>query len=172
MSILLPRRAAEPPYPFPIYARTGWLIPLPTEHEINQIQATSRVMSIHAQEMLKWRRNLVIRSESIYPYNCVGMIFASRRAWIDIDHIYDVLREDGYEQVAIDQVIEGDVVLYKRGGLPTHIGLIITIDRSLGTPNIRVMSKWGADPEFIHFIEDVPEIFGRPSEFYTDRRTP
>jgi hypothetical protein len=51
----------------------------------------------------------------------------------------------------MNQVIEGDVVLYQDvEGRPTHVALIITIDRSLGVPNIKVLSKWGLHPEFIH----------------------
>jgi hypothetical protein len=97
------------------------------------------------------------------------MIFAARRAWIEIDYIYDLFREDGYRAISLDGVMEGDVVLYKKNGQPTHVGLIMTIDRSFRTPNVKVMSKWGKDPEFIHFIETVPELFGSPAEYWTDR---
>lgn len=97
------------------------------------------------------------------------MIFAARRAWIEIDYIYDILREDGYHRINAGFMMEGDLALYKRDGNPTHVGLIITIDRSLRTPNIKVLSKWGKNPEFIHFIEDVPELLGQPAEYYTDR---
>jgi hypothetical protein len=97
------------------------------------------------------------------------MIFASRRAWIEIDHIYDILREDGYRVISLNQAMEGDIVLYKRNGNPTHIGLIIMMDRSLGAPSIKIMSKWGRDPEFIHFIDQVPDIFGPAAEYFTER---
>jgi hypothetical protein len=48
------------------------------------------------------------------------------------------------------------------------VGLIVTIDRSIGE-NIVVMSKWGRDAEFLHFIEDVLELLGTPAEYWTDR---
>jgi hypothetical protein len=161
----------RPGEPDPIFARSGWRIPRTSPQEVLLLAPvmSAKLMQIHAQEMTEWKRYLTVRSESLYPYNCVGMIFASRRAWIEIDHVYDVLREDGYRQVSLDQATEGDVVLYKRNGNPTHVGLIIMIDRGLGTPSVKIMSKWGRDPEFIHFIDQVPSIFGVPSEYYTER---
>jgi hypothetical protein len=109
-------------------------------------------VQIRAKELEKSHPNVRIRSAPEHPYNCVGMIFASRRAWIEIDHIYRLLREDGYRKIPRGKIVEGDVVLYKYGGDPAHVGVIMFIDR--GLTNIKVMSKWGEDAEFIHFIED------------------
>ena len=97
------------------------------------------------------------------------MIFASRRVWIEIDHISELLKADGYRRISDEDIMEGDVVLYKQSETPTHVGVIMFIDCSLGTPNIKVMSKWGKDAEFIHFLEDVPQQFGQPVEYYTER---
>jgi hypothetical protein len=146
-------------------SRSGW--PIPCE-EPNLLPI--EILKIHAQELMKWRANLTLRSISPYPYNCVGMIFAARRAWIEIDHIYRLLAEDGYRKIELERIMVGDLVLYidnlKR--TPTHVGIIVTIDYSIGR-TIKVMSKWGRDPEFIHLIENVPEFFGSPSEYWTDR---
>src|SRR5688572_5232203 len=99
----------------------------------------------------------------------MGLVFANRRAWIEIDYIYDVLREDGYHQIRQDQVKSGDIVLYKdEKQFPVHVGLIIFVDFSIGT-TIRIISKWGLDPEFYHFMENVPYQLGKPAEFWTDR---
>lgn len=129
-------------------------------------------IQLNAQEILSWRPNARLRSIDVYPYNCVGMIFAARRAWIEIDHIYDLLRGDSFRQISEGEVMVGDLILYiDANNEPAHIGLIITVDLIGVAKNIRVMSKWGKDAEFIHFIEDVPAQMGKPMKFYTDRKT-
>lgn len=35
---------------------------------------------------------------------------------------------------------------------------------------ITVMSQWGADGEYIHLLDEVPDDFGKVREFWTDRR--
>jgi hypothetical protein len=35
--------------------------------------------------------------------------------------------------------------------------------------NIKVISKWGQEAEFIHDVDDVLDLLGRPSEYWTDR---
>ena len=110
-----------------------------------------------------------MRSASPHPYNCVGMIFTSRRAVIEIDHIYAILREDGYRRITLQDVIVGDVVLYRDAVEPTHVALVTLIDRIGNSLNVRVISKWGLDPEFEHFMENVPARLGVPVEFYTER---
>lgn len=130
-------------------------------------------VQINAQALMdmdRFRNRLVLRSVDNFPYNCVGMIFASRRAFIDIDEIYSLLREDGYTRIESHAVVEGDIVLYKYANKPTHVALIISAERVGRTPSIRVISKWGLDAEFIHFEHDVPELFGEPAEYYTDRK--
>jgi len=164
MSILIPGQELASSSPFPLHARSGWQIPTarPALEDI-------RVLQIRSQELHRWRPNAQLRAVSSFPYNCVGLIFASRRAWIEIDHIYDILREDGYKQVRLEDIMIGDVVLYKNyRGEPVHVALVVTVDRVFGL-NVKVLSKWGVDGEFIHFIEDVPPFLGTPSEVYTER---
>lgn len=167
MPILIPGMQ-EPQHPAEnaIRTRTGKFIP------VENFPPTSlKLMQIRAQALLKERGTIELRSVDGYPYNCVGMIFASRRAWIEIDHIYDLLREDDYKRIQVEDVKPGDIVLYKDNGAPLHVGLVIMVERIGLTPNIKVVSKWGKDPEFIHFMEDVPSLLGKPVEFYTDRKT-
>jgi hypothetical protein len=104
------------------------------------------------------------------------MIFAGRRAWIHIDHIYDLLREDNYTEIPRSSAMRGDLVLYKNyKHAPTHIGLIIDVQRDthLGNKvdNMTVLSKWGQLAEFIHAIDNVISNLGMASAFYTDRKT-
>jgi hypothetical protein len=98
------------------------------------------------------------------------MIFASRRAVIEIGHIYAILREDGYRRIQLRDVVVGDVVLYRDAIEPTHVALVTAVDRVGDTVSVRVISKWGLDPEFEHFMENVPPRLGVPVEFYTERQ--
>jgi cell wall-associated NlpC family hydrolase len=98
------------------------------------------------------------------------MIFAARRAFIDIDYVYNILRDDGYRLVDSDEVVPGDVVLYKQGDEPSHVALVIATGRIGNVLSVRVISKWGLDAEFEHFMENVPAQLGVPSEFYSERQ--
>ena len=163
MVILLPGDT-DSPEEHPIYARSGWRIPQERPQPID-----GRLIRTRAEELQRWRPNIALRSLSNYPYNCVGLVFASRRAWIEIDHVYKILEEDGYYRVRRDEVVSGDVVVYKdQKNMPRHVALIVTIER-YKTLNIRVISKWGQDAEFIHYLEDLVPQLGEPTEFYTDR---
>lgn len=108
-------------------------------------------------------------------YNCMGLIFACRRAWIDTEHLAAILTGDEYRRLAgPGETQSGDVVVYreKRGQRVCHVGVVLTVEPEINTASrrIRVMSQWGADGEYIHFIEDVPEILGEPVEYWTERR--
>lgn len=110
-------------------------------------------------------------------YNCVGLVFASRRTWVDTRVVPTILREDGYDRLAgLADVEIGDLVIYRetRGNTMTHIGIIV--EQRAHVPSaeweITVMSKWGAAGEYIHPLKDIPIHYGEPAEFWTDRRLP
>jgi cell wall-associated NlpC family hydrolase len=110
-------------------------------------------------------------------YNCMGLAFASRRTSVDIKHVRMILREDGYRRLANTQALQvGDIVLYGDGlgGGLAHVGITARIDEDLESAErgIRVLSQWGYDGEYLHWIEDVPLLLGRPVEFWTDRKDP
>jgi hypothetical protein len=154
---------------FPVYARSGWLIPQPDE----PVPAySSDIIRIRANDLMVQHPNkLTIRSVSSYSYNCVGMIFASRRAYIEITHINRILREDGFHQISINEITVGDIVLYKFRSQPSHVAIVTGVTGSIGHKiDVRVLSKWGLDAEFEHFMENVPRAtLGEPAEFYTER---
>jgi hypothetical protein len=52
---------------------------------------------------------------------------------------------------------------------PTHIALIVEVGRIGQTPSIKVISKWGLEAEYIHFMENVPSEYGSSHRFYTER---
>jgi hypothetical protein len=103
----------------------------------------------------------------------MGLVFASRRTHVDIEYLAMILDDNGYRRLTGEREAEiGDLVVYKKNLAPTHVGIIIGFDDDLsaGTRKIKVLSKWGADGEYIHRIDDVPAVFGVPAEFWTDRR--
>jgi hypothetical protein len=112
---------------------------------------------------------------STSTYNCMGLVFASRRTWVDPEYIRLILRGDEYQRVAnLFDVQIGDIVLYSanNGKGITHVGIVVEVIPQIrtGSFQFKVMSKWGADGEYIHFMEDVPKQLGHPCEYWTDRR--
>jgi hypothetical protein len=109
-------------------------------------------------------------------YNCIGMVVASRRAWVDTSDLLRVLQEDGLRLLAEgDLPANGDVVVYRRDGAVTHAGLIIACNVLIAGNRVdpfRVLSQWGADGEYEHDSGDVPQALGSPVEYWTDRRVP
>jgi hypothetical protein len=120
--------------------------------------------------------HVILRSLSV-RYNCVGMVFATRRTWIDPDQIPRILKDDEYKRLDDwnSTACVGDIVLYRdEDNNIAHVGVIISIDPDFQSskPSIRVLSKWGPWAEVIHELDDVLETFGAPAEIWTDRRLP
>ena len=110
-------------------------------------------------------------------YNCVGLVVASRRTWVDPEHLIRILREDGYRQLpGVAEVQPGDVVVYRDSdGQVCHVGFVV--ERNLivlgeRSDPLKVLSKWGADGEYIHDSLDLPPLLGTPTDYWTDRRLP
>lgn len=109
-------------------------------------------------------------------YNCIGMIVASRRTWVDPADLIRVLRDDGYRKLnGPEQSDVGDVVIYHDdNGNPCHAGIVLRKNLLLDNRReelLTVLSKWGSDGEYIHGAFRVPVYLGTPAEYWTDRRT-
>jgi hypothetical protein len=107
-------------------------------------------------------------------YNCIGLIVASRRAWVDPSDLIRVLREDGYRKLTSAQEAEmGDVVIYRnQRGEVCHAGIVLRKNLLSGQEDdlLTVLSKGGADGEYIHGLSKLPAYLGTPTQFWTDRR--
>jgi len=151
-----------------ICTRSGWKIPeleepLPSHPFFNDVEQFTRFY-LHKFVGLK------VRSKSEYPYNCVGMVFSSRRAAINPSYLNKILQEDNYRPISRNEVQVGDVVVYSYRNELSHVGIILKVELIGQTPIFTVMSKWGdVAPEFVHLIDQVPEVLGEPIAFYTDR---
>ena len=154
------------------FARSGWPIPVPRLAILDEIpsSATFGLVRIRTDALVnemnaKGKTNLKIRSVSEYPYNCVGMVFCSRRASVDIEHVFDILTQDGYNKISKDELIPGDLVLYTFDDEPSHIGMVSCVSSF----ELLVLSKWGKDGEVEHDYKQVPEWLGTLTTFYSTR---
>jgi hypothetical protein len=100
------------------------------------------------------------------------MVFAARRTCVLEDSVSVIQREDGYRGTSHPMV--GDVAVYRsREGDVQHVGLVVEIRQLIAgfrENEIMVLSKWGADGEYLHRRDDVPEIYGRFTEYWTERQ--
>lgn len=109
-------------------------------------------------------------------YNCMGMVFGSRRTWIDPDRFLMIVTDDGYRLLPKGAaVVQGDVAVYRnRVSLEVeHVGIVVGIKVEAGGSGLEVLSKFGADGEYFHAAEEVPAMFstsgGCALEIWTDR---
>ena len=109
---------------------------------------------------------------TLQGYDCMGLVFATRRTMVATDQLTMILTEDEYHQIDATDLYWGDVVVYKFGleTAAAHVGLVSHFEASLVGLVTFVISKWGAGPEYVHPIDEVPEQFGVPVEYWTDRR--
>jgi hypothetical protein len=110
---------------------------------------------------------LLVRSSALY--NCMGLVFASRRTTISIERVREILLHDRYSKRNFWEPQVGDVVVYTNDDEdePVHVGFIyekrIIVDQN--DDGITVLSKWGDKGEYLHRLNDFPE--GRPTELWT-----
>ena len=106
-------------------------------------------------------------------YNCGGLVFGSRRVWIEPDEFRQILTDDGYQPVT-QPFQPGDVVLYGKSlDDIDHVGFVHCVNRvmlpSRREPEVWVRSKWGPWGEYVHEIKDVPMLLGQPLETFRFR---
>jgi len=153
----------------PLYTRAGDRVPT---SKANYLSGFS------AEEMDKINQKSFpnIKRRSLDPsYNCMGMVFAFRRAWVEPKHISRLLAEDEYYEVCRIDTVPGDLIAYyvdKDRQTLTHIGIIVAKrgDIEKADWNIQVLSKWGLYGEYLHDEGDVPNHFGNLRIYYSERK--
>ena len=163
-------RPGQPAYPsLLLETRARWQIPNEMRPDLNPV--------VRAESIRIWRENRPnARLRSITgTYNCIGLIVASRRTWVDPGDLLRVLTDDGYRRLRGEAEAElGDVVVYRDHAREVcHAGIVVR--KNLYDPTnpgeaLVVLSKWGQEGEYEHDASDVPELCGQPVEFWTDRK--
>ena len=133
----------------------------------------AETMAYRRDLILAGHPDVVVRSLSS-EYNCVGMVFGSRRTAIEPELVPRILHEDGYERVPDESdLVTGDVIVYKTDNNQVgHVGVIAHIRTTIYPPSrkITVLSQWGFHGEYLHDINDVDPEYGTRKEFWTDRK--
>ena len=93
------------PHRQPLATKKG--TPIPNTRRLPQPPAA---MAARAEAVRKGHPTAELRSLSS-EYNCVGMALASRRAFVDIEHLTLILEEDGYRRVSDRDVVAGDLAV-------------------------------------------------------------
>jgi hypothetical protein len=110
-----------------------------------------------------------------YDYNCHGLTFLSRRAWMDestpVDPFRLLFADDDYEGIPVERILPGDIAVYykrEKGSLLVggrreevrgsiqHTGIVVQIDRGTNPPRIWILSKWSDLGEYLHTLDNCP----------------
>ena len=161
----------------PVYTREGNIIPQVDFEDYEHWKKQQSVEEIQRRTDLDFRdlpqmyfSQRKVRSVAPFMYNCVGMIFASRRAWIEPEELKLIFDDDKYRKISRDELECGDIVIYTKGNERTHVGLVTCVQRTDGQIGpIYVLSKWGMNAEVEHRLDVVPAKYGRPSEYWSEK---
>lgn len=128
-------------------------------NEIENSQATDidRLEISHFYAVIKKHPRAIQRVGLMPLYNCHGMTFACKRTGISDNYTINlILEDDNYKEIAKENIMAGDIVLYiSENGDYEHSGIIVS-EPDKHTPFPRVVSKWGRGPEMIHYLHDCP----------------
>lgn len=154
----------------PLVTRTGRHIPNRRRHQIS-----AEIMKYAVAIIKEICPEARLRSLDT-TYNCVGLIFASRRTNVDTDELSWILSDDDYKEVSEDQVEVGDLIMYRpdHGQTANHVGIIVEIMPNIAAAqrNFRVLSQWGSNGEYLHEAADVPtNWYGKHLNYFTQRVT-
>lgn len=102
---------------------------------------------------------LFSRTEPSHSYNCHGLAFANRRAFVEEDSVLDVLPDDGYTRIELREVLPGDVAIYWYEDdplRPEHTGVVTWVEPGSALRVPWVLSKWGDGSEYVHRFNNTP----------------
>ncbi|MBY0230867.1 MAG: hypothetical protein K2W96_16395 [Gemmataceae bacterium] len=160
----------QPVFPqLPLHTKQGRQIPNKVRHEPPPARLRASV-----ELWQRERPGAVLRSLT-GTYNCIGMIVACRRTCVEPEDLLWVLADDGCRKLGGEAEAQlGDVVVYRNDvDEVAHAGIVIEkrlVDPANPREAIRVLSKWGDDGEYEHDAPHVPPRFGKPAEYWTDRK--
>jgi hypothetical protein len=86
---------------------------------------------------------------------------------MESQEVQRILHDDKWIEVPYEEVLPGDIVVYYgEDSDANHSGIVVSSDH-LHVPI--VCSKWGFSGEFIHKLNDVPNLYGPKATFYRCR---
>lgn len=110
-------------------------------------------------------------------YNCMGLVFGSRRTCIEPEHFHRIVADDEFRKFdrRTERPYPGDLVAWTLGDDVEHVGLVAQVRvETKDSSGLIVLSKWGRSGEFLHDIDDLPAamLIGGPLkwELWTDRK--
>ncbi|MFQ6063557.1 MAG: hypothetical protein ACE5J9_10350 [Methanosarcinales archaeon] len=92
-----------------------------------------------------------------YEYDCHGKTFGCKKIWINNDQVQKILDDGGFKKVEGKAKV-GDIVVYKKNSMIIHTGIVHRVDEKGKV--VKVQSKWGLGPDWIHDPNDVPPGYG------------
>jgi hypothetical protein len=148
-------------------SKNGWI------KNVRRLQRSPEAMKA-AAEIHKGKFPAIKQRSSSSLYNCFGLVFASRRTCIiDGNEVEKILSEDGYSAIGrVDADIHDVVVFREKSSREiVHCGLVAEVKIGIldGSRKIMVVSQWGADGEYLHPVEGLPEMCAGEAEYYTLR---
>jgi hypothetical protein len=154
--------------PLGLATRAGWTVP-----NVTRMARPPEAMQAAAALWAGLRPGIVQRSLD-GTYNCMGMIFSSRRTTIDPQWLEKIIGDDEYERLdSADQLQVGDIVAYEAEGSVTHVAIVTqqgVIAEEGADPGHVLLSQWGFDGEYFHALRQVPQAYGEPTRFFSDRK--
>jgi hypothetical protein len=164
-------RANDPPpgVVLPLATRKGRQIPN------ERPKPAHRDVLLAAEQMLNRPGRTWRRSDS--TYNCLGLVFGSRRTWIEPEHFAMITNDDGYRQVLAPEAVQvGDIAVWFDHVEVLHVGLVVESKANIETAtfDVTVLSKFGRDGEYLHSAEDLPDVmkYMLPRlEYWTERES-
>jgi hypothetical protein len=154
----------------PLAIQTRWANDI--ENEFNPTPPHARDSNICEKHRADFPAAIPRTSDPTYGYNCHGLTFAARRTQVwSSTHVQHILTEDGYTEIALKDVLAGDVAIYRSTETSEieHSAIVVEKPKTDDLKGPLVVSKWGPCPEFIHFYMECPY---RPSTvtFYRLRK--
>ena len=115
---------------------------------------------------------LLDKVEQVAPpsdrYDCHGWVFTGGEKWINNDQVQQIIDDNGYIIIPPGAVEVGDLVIYRDDeGNITHSGVVTAVDEN-GQPT-QIESKWGSLGRYLHGPGDVPDSYGDPEYYRSDR---
>jgi hypothetical protein len=140
----------------------GTLIQLREPVEVRENEVLSDVEDRYFQN-IRLKNQVIRHSAPDDRSNCHGWIFTGGRFILSGDDVDLILKENEYTKQ--DSPQQGDLVIYRSGGMITHTAVVQLVAEDQA---VLVRSKWGSLGVFVHPIDKSP--YGTDYTFHRSTR--